>query len=51
MPERLGSPDHVCRIQAFRTLLAFELYRFAFVQSLISGVQNGREMHEHILAC
>ncbi len=42
--------NYVCRIQSLGALLAFEFNCFAFIQCLVSGVLDRREMNEHILS-
>jgi hypothetical protein len=44
----LNDASHVSGIQAFGTLLAFELYRIAFIERLVSAFLNGGKMDEHI---
>src|SRR5690349_11817449 len=41
---------HVLSLQPLGSLLDFELYLRAFIQSPISIGLDGREMHEHIVA-
>ncbi len=44
-----GAAHHVCGVESFGSLLAFELYRIALVQCLISILLNSGEVYEDIL--
>jgi hypothetical protein len=46
----LGGANHVCRIQAFRSLLALKLDSFTLVQRLVPILLNGGKVDEHILS-
>ena len=48
-PRQLEAGD-VGRLQAFRTLRDFKLYRLAFIQRLVTICLNGGEVYENVLA-
>jgi hypothetical protein len=48
--KRSGVSFHACRIQSLGPLLAFELNRFALIQSLVSALLNRREVNKNVLA-
>ena len=47
-PLRSGAADHVCRVQALRSLLAFELNRVPFIQRLVSRLLDRGKMHKNV---
>jgi hypothetical protein len=48
---RSAAADDICCIQPFRPLLALELDCLAFIQRLIPGVLNRREVNEYVFSC